>query len=366
MLRTFHIGKYERGFLFRKNDFVERLDSGRHWFWDPWFRLHVDRVPLTQTAVDHPELAVMVKVGAFSGQAEVVDVKDHERALVWVDGRLYGLYRPGVHVFWNVLSEVRVEILDARSIRLDHQEESAIVKLGSATALIEAVSIAAEETGLLYVDGKFQETLAPGRYLFWKGEANVVIRRVDRRVEMLEIQGQEIMTADKLSLRLNAVVSYRVADPVAALQRVQDFRQSIYRDVQLSLRSAIGAKTLDELLSEKERISETMASTLVERLTDDGIELISVGIRDIILPGEMKELLNRVTEASKAAEANLITRREETAALRSQLNAARLLESNPVLMRMRELEVLEKVAAQSKLSVMLGESGLSEKVLKLI
>ena len=96
------------------------------------------------------------------------------------------------------------------------------------------------------------------------------------------------------------------------------------------------------------------------------MELISVGIRDIILPGEMKDLMNKVTEAKKAAEANLIVRREETAAMRSQVNTAKLLQDNPTLMRLRELEVLEKVAATAKLNVVLGEKGLADRVVNLL
>jgi regulator of protease activity HflC (stomatin/prohibitin superfamily) len=97
--------------------------------------------------------------------------------------------------------------------------------------------------------------------------------------------------------------------------------------------------------------------------------VIAVGIRDIILPGEMKELMNRVTEAKKAAEANLIARREETAAIRSQANSARLLAEQPVLMRMRELEVLEKIAAAGELKIVLGgdgSQGLASRVVNLL
>ena len=82
---------------------------------------------------------------------------------------------------------------------------------------------------------------------------------------------------------------------------------------------------------------------------------MSLGIRDVILPGEMKDLMNKVTEAKKAAEATLITRREETAAMRSQANTAKILESSPTLMRLRELEMLEKVAEKANLKVVLGE-----------
>jgi regulator of protease activity HflC (stomatin/prohibitin superfamily) len=97
-----------------------------------------------------------------------------------------------------------------------------------------------------------------------------------------------------------------------------------------------------------------------------GLEIVSAGIRDVILPGDMKDLMNKVTEARKAAEANLIVRREETAAMRSQANTAKLLEGNPTLMRLRELEVLEKVAGSGKLSVVLGDKGLADKIVNVI
>ena len=97
-----------------------------------------------------------------------------------------------------------------------------------------------------------------------------------------------------------------------------------------------------------------------------GLEVIAAGIRDVILPGDMKELLNKVTEAKKAAEANLIARREETAAMRSQANTAKLLQDNPTLMRLRELEVLEKVAASAKLNVVLGDKGLTERIVNVL
>ena len=97
-----------------------------------------------------------------------------------------------------------------------------------------------------------------------------------------------------------------------------------------------------------------------------GVDVVALGIRDVILPGEMKDLMNKVTEAKKAAEAALITRREETAAMRSQANTARILDSSPTLMRLRELEVLEKVSEKANLTVVLGEKGLTDRVVRLV
>jgi regulator of protease activity HflC (stomatin/prohibitin superfamily) len=119
----------------------------------------------------------------------------------------------------------------------------------------------------------------------------------------------------------------------------------------------VGARELDVFLADKDAVAEELEEAARRRAGELGLEVVSVGIRDVILPGDMKDLMNKVTEAKKAAEANLIFRREETAAMRSQANTAKLLTDNPTLMRLRELEVLEKVASAGNLNVILGEKG---------
>jgi regulator of protease activity HflC (stomatin/prohibitin superfamily) len=161
-------------------------------------------------------------------------------------------------------------------------------------------------------------------------------------------------------------VTYRVVDARQAVSTVEDVRQALYREAQLALRAAVGARELDALLADKDALVRELADAVRPRAKALGLELVSIGIRDVILPGEMKDLLNKVTEAKKAAEANLIVRREETAAMRSQANTARLLADNPTLMRLRELEVLEKVAASGELKVVLGEKGLADRIVNLL
>jgi regulator of protease activity HflC (stomatin/prohibitin superfamily) len=169
-----------------------------------------------------------------------------------------------------------------------------------------------------------------------------------------------------VSLRLNAVATYRVTDPRRAVCTADDFKQALYREAQLVLRAVIGTRELDSLLADKDAVASEAALLLAPRARGLGLEVAALAIRDLILPGDMKELMNKVTEARKAAEANLITRREERAALRSQANTAKLLAENPTLMRLRELEVLEKVVASGKLKFVLGEKGLADRVMNLI
>jgi regulator of protease activity HflC (stomatin/prohibitin superfamily) len=296
----------------------------------------------------------------------VLDLADHERALVWIDGRFSHLMPPGLWAYWLGERKVRVEIVDARQPRFTHEQFATITRSTTAAKLLETVRVQRDHAGVLFLDGRYVETLPPGEYAFWRNIADVRVVEVDLRETLLDVSGQEIMTADKVTLRLNAAVTYRVADARQALGRTDDLRGALYRDAQLVLRAAVGAKELDAFLAEKDAVAAELEESLRRRAAELGLTLVSVGIRDVILPGEMKDLMNKVTEAKKAAEANLIARREETAAMRSQANTARLLQDNPTLMRLRELEVLEKVAAAGELKIVLGEKGLADRVLSLL
>jgi regulator of protease activity HflC (stomatin/prohibitin superfamily) len=251
-------------------------------------------------------------------------------------------------------------------VKLEHQSLAVILKSPGAGEALEAFNVEEGHAGLFFKDGEHKATLAPGVHAFWKGQSKVKLYHVDLREQVCDVAGQEIMTADKVTLRLNAVATYRVANALKAVAEVEDYRQALYRDAQLALRAVIGTRELDMLLAEKDAVARELEGILKNRATAFGVEVLALGIRDIILPGEMKDLMNKVTEAKKAAEAALITRREETAAIRMQANTAKILENNATLMRLRELEVLEKVANKANLQVVLGEKGLADRVMKLL
>jgi regulator of protease activity HflC (stomatin/prohibitin superfamily) len=165
---------------------------------------------------------------------------------------------------------------------------------------------------------------------------------------------------------LNALVVFRVADAALAVTTVESYSQALYRQAQLALRAVVGTRDLEAFLAGKDEVVAELENLLRKRATELGLEIREAGIRDVILPGEMKEILNRVVEAKKRAEAILLTRREETAAMRMQANTAKIFESSPTLMKLKELEVLEKVAEKANLTVVLGDGGLSERVMKLV
>jgi regulator of protease activity HflC (stomatin/prohibitin superfamily) len=182
----------------------------------------------------------------------------------------------------------------------------------------------------------------------------------------MEVAGQDILTRDKVSLRVNLTALWQVEDAVKARGDLQNFVEYIYKELQLALREAVGARTLDEMLGAKGELDREIGNTARANIEQHGITLKSVGIKDVILPGEMKDILNRVVEAEKVAQANLIKRREETAATRSLLNTARLMDENPTLMRLKELETLEKVTEKvDKLTVFGGLEGVLKDVVRI-
>jgi len=360
------IEEMERGLVFRDGALVRSLGPGRYVLADPGRHLFIEIVSIRKPWLVHHDLELIVKSGVLANETHVLDLKDHERALVWIDGRIDAVCGTGLHVLWTVQREVRVEVIDARMVRFEHRDLSVILTARGAAAMLEVSTVAAGWTALVFQNGRLTATLEPGVHAFWRGEGDLRIFQVDLKEQASEINGQEIMTADKVTLRLNAVVTYRVIDPVQAVTAVENFTQALYRQAQLVVRAVVGTRELDALLADKDGVANELESILRARATALGLEVRTVGVRDLILPGEMRTLLNRVTEARKAAEASLVTRREETAAIRSQANTARIFETNPTLMRLRELEVLEKVAEKANLSVVLGDGGLAERVVKLL
>lgn len=355
----------EVGLVWERGQLVRVLDAGSHWLFSarhPRVEVHDQR----QTFINTTDLDQLARSPLLVGRAQFLNLAETQRALVWIDGRLAAVLGAGLFGLWNGPRQVRVELHEAAALRFARPDLESILRHPSASAQLEAVEVPEGKAGALYVNGAFTEVLPAGRHAFWKHAAKVKVQLVEAREQTLDLSGQEILTQDKVTLRLNAVVAYQVVDVRRALETSADAAQALYREAQLILRQEVGARSLDALLADKAELAGRVAEALARRAEAFGLRLHSFGVRDLILPGEMKTLLNQVIEAQKAAEANVIKRREETAAMRSQLNTAKLMAENPVLMRLRELETLEAVAKTTNLHVISGEDGLALRLAKLV
>lgn len=166
--------------------------------------------------LSHEKLDVIVKSGALNGRAVSVDMKDYQRGLVWVDGRFSHVLPPGQFVYWTKFRDVRVEMIDARRVRFEHADLPVILKSTLAGQALDVLSVEAGQQGVLFHDGEIVAVLSPGWYAFWKNIATIKFVAVDVRETMLDISGQEIMTADKVTLRVNGVVTPSHGRPTGA------------------------------------------------------------------------------------------------------------------------------------------------------
>ncbi|AZS52264.1 slipin family protein [Entomomonas moraniae] len=225
--------------------------------------------------------------------------------------------------------------------------------VGDSSVLI--AQIPAYHVGVLRVNGKVEQLLEAGITAYWRFNREVSVEIVDTRLQMLEVAGQEILTKDKVNLRVNLVANWHYSDVLVAFEKVASPKELLYRELQFGLREAIGTRTLDELLENKNIIDEVVSTHIKQKMVGYGVQTVSLGVRDIILPGDMKAILSQVVEAEKAAQANVIRRREETSATRSLLNTAKVMENNPVALRLKEMETLERIAERiDKISVVGG------------
>lgn len=363
------IGQHERGLVMKDRSLVDVLEPGVHRILDPRLRVEVYVDNVSPPEFEHPLADVFVKAvpELMARHFHVVHLGDGEAGLVYKDGVLADVLAPASRrLYWKATVDVKVETVNvAEQLELPAKVLKLLARPRVDLALTKArnnhlhvAEVADEHVGLLIVDGRLVRTLEPGLYAYWTFNRKVSVEQVDQRLQAMDVQGQEILTKDKVTLRVNLVASYRVTDPVLARGTLDKFTEYLYRELQFGLRQAFATRTLDALLENKGQLDRAIHDHVREQALTHGITVTGVGVKDLILPGDMRELLNQVVEAEKVAQANVIKRREETAATRSLLNTAKLMDENPTLLRLKELEALEKVADKvDRLTVFGGLDG---------
>ncbi len=364
------IGDGERGLVFRNRQFQRVRGPGVYRWFDPFAQRNIVVHEITQPLYRGADRdALIAALGAELGKHFVLaDIGSEQVGLVSQLGRVVDVLPPGSRaLYWRGPLEVSVEALPlSGDLAVPRAVLQRLRQTGGLDKVAVAMTVPVESTGLVFVDGELVGSVGPGAYAFWNFRKNVSAEVIDRRVQSLEVAGQELLTRDKVSLRVNLAASLRVVDPVQARTRVAKHSDFLYRELQYGLRQAVASKTLDELLGDKASLDADIFAFVRGRVSGYGIEVLGVGVKDVILPGEMKAILNSVVQAEKQAQANVIRRREEANATRSLLNTAKLIEDNPTLLRLKELEALEKVTEKiSQLTVFGGLDGVMQQLVKL-
>jgi regulator of protease activity HflC (stomatin/prohibitin superfamily) len=335
----------ERAFLVRDGRFERLLGPGRFVALDYGRRLTAEVVKIARAEIPADKALLFAKSHAAvaAEHFEIVQVGANEVAIVSLDGEPKHLVLPNTtRAFWKTITLVDVERIDATTeVRVAKRHMD---KLDPSRApMVVYAQVEAHEAGLLFVDGKLTERLLPGRHAFWAVGRTVRVQKIDTRPTPLEVTAQEILTKDRVGIRVTLTAFTKVADPEKAALAAGDIANTLYRLVQFAIREAVATRTLDEILAARDTIDREVRAFVTGRAGTLGVEIGEIGVKDVILPGDVRELLNKVVEAERTAKANLIRRQEETAATRSLLNTARLMEDNPLLLRLKELEALEKL-----------------------
>ena len=382
MRKTVTVAENQRVLMLKSQQLADVLLPGKHKMWDFKNELEFITFDINELFFSEKNADRLFRNSeTLRNHISHWKLSSSEVGLLYVDDLLQGIVAPGEHIYaWKDTGELRLDTLSIDdNLSVDEELLFLINRAGanSASRLIRSsrtvaikpiadVAVAKEHVGLLYVNGKFVRRLQAGQHAFWQFNHTIEVKAFDCRTQMLEISGQEILSKDRVSLRINLSANIKVLDPELAARSVDKVEDYVYKTLQLALREAVGTKSLDDILLDKLYVNETVKQLVSGQLDDIGISLVNVGVKDIILPGEMKAILNQVVEAQKAAEANVIKRREETSATRSLHNTAKVMENNPTLMRLKELEALEKVSDKiGNLTVYGGLEGLMNGVVKI-
>lgn len=226
----------------------------------------------------------------------------------------------------------------------DNIYQSDNMKISALLKKEEEIVIHDYEAGLLFENGAFKEILGKGKYTISKKDFEKEIFVIDKRIKSIVITGQEILTKDKMNLRLNILAKYKVDDPFKAINEVEDYNNSVYQEIQMAVRGIVGGKELDELVSMKNLFDENNIKEIQEMCEKYGVKIESIELKDIILPGNLKGILLKEIEAKKESEIALIKARSEVASTRALINAANLIKEHPEIIELKMMESMEKVS----------------------
>ncbi|TNE79200.1 MAG: slipin family protein [Bacteroidetes bacterium] len=328
--------------LVYKNGKIERvLSEGSYWvgLWTD-IRMHSLRAPFNPAQ----GLEIALQSDCILPYLELIEVKEGEIALRYENNRFEQVLFAGKYAYWKGLIDYRFIIDNMENTYISDEIDKSVLRHPAFTTLIKTYRVESYNKGVLSIAKEGVKVVDPGEYVFWNNREVISLLQVDMRVQMIEVSGQELLTKDKASLRLSLFASIQVKDAKKAVSENYAYSKQVYTTLQLAIREFVGTKTLDEILENKELISDYVMKSCKADIANTGVELSSCGVRDIILPGEMREIFNRVLVAEKQAVANTIMRREETASTRSLLNTAKLMEENEVLFRLKEMEYVERIA----------------------
>lgn len=334
------INENQRGLLFKNGKYIGLLTDGKY---RTFGGKEIEVLELSDAIESaYCALDTLLADPAVAENASVIEVAEETLALHYVNGQFREPLCAGKYAFWTVYDRHEFHVVDLSTPEVDAAVATYVFSKLPAWYYTK-IEVAQYQKARLYFDQKFVRVLDAGTYYFWKTPTRVDVGFVDTRLTQMNVTGQEILTLDKVSVRINFVCNYRVVDYVRVQTEIDDFAEQLHVAAQLALREYVGRYKLDDILEQKEQLTRFVFDKLKEKEDTLFVEIVDAGVKDIILPGEIREIMNTVLVAEKRAQANVITRREEVASTRSLLNTAKLMEENQTLYKLKELEYVERI-----------------------
>lgn len=355
----------QAGFVLKNGIFQKMITAGT-WYFSKMLGYQVEIEEMTGE-LDYMDVPyqVLAKDADFVKATIHMEIPDGSVGFLYVNGKLTSFANRKEYTFWNVFDRYEIKV-----VSMEETEMGAAVTRQMLSLIpgkyYTCVQVGEGETGLVYYDNVMQRQLTKGVYCFWNYTHNVTYTVLDMRQKELDIVGQEILTKDKIGIRMNVACMYKIRDAVEFTATISDLKGQLYSAAQLVIRAIVGNYRLDEIMEAKEQISGEIYEALKEREGMFCVTFLTAGIKDIILPGEIREIMNSVLVAEKTAQANVIARREEVASTRSLLNTAKLMDENRTLYKLKELEYLEKICEKVGDISVNGNAGIIEQLGKMM
>lgn len=340
-MRRIKVNAYETALVFKDGQLERVLGMGKYWILP---NSHVEKFYQKGIFDTEYDIHLLLENEDLASLLDVIDVRDNEVILRYENGNFIEVLTSGTYAYWNAIASNDFKVIDLNEVEVNPSIERKVLDSVKVARYVAKFTVENYERGILNIDGKFERILEPGTYYFVKAIKRVQVDKIDMRKRVMDINGQEILTKDKATIRINVLAQYKITDIYKAMIEVSNYSGQMYAIIQLAYRSYISKLTLDEFLASKESVNDEVKPYIADSLAKLGVNILNTGIKDVILPGDIREIMNQVLVAQKRAQANVITRREETASTRSLLNTAKLMEENEMLYKLKEMEYLEKIA----------------------
>ena len=339
-MKKLAINNQEIGLTIKNNEVKNIYTKGNYWI---LLNKNIEKFDINEI-IDSKFHSMILENETLKEMVDFIEVLHNEVLIVYKNNQFHDSFYNKNIMIWKNSTQLKTMKFDLNSTdeikNLSKREIDILRKSGA----IRIISVSPYFEGILFKDNKFDQVVKAGDLYFYNNETKISVVTYDMRPQTIEISGQEILTKDKAQLRINFMVNYQIIDLIKAYQANKDFEKMIYQAIQLGLREFIGNMNFDELMSDKNSVSDYIMQKYQNQFAEIGLKLKETGMKDIILPGEIREIMNRVLIAEKTAQANSIMRREETASTRSLLNTAKLMEENETLWKLKEMEYIEKIA----------------------